>query len=267
VNCPKCQAAITSDFGMVICPSCAAALYIDMDGNIQLSEPQSATSRPLEQVLNDTFQQPVLDSIETSDLPEPSVTATFTQTEISIKKTPEQNVSNNEYSEEVSRIIQAEINENSSLQEHLIDPPSNPAIAITTEEKPMFPLIDFAKAPESPVDTAVTKPKKSQPKIERNPLDLSLGEELTRFANEENSGGPLTYSVRVSGLDMDDNLNHLMQVLIDPKLNLDFVECQKRISQGVLIIDKLNPAQAVVLVNKLKSAPVKLEWEQFLYDA
>lgn len=48
-RCPQCGTSIENDYGVISCPQCAAVLFIDMDGQVQLSpvaeviEPLSAT--------------------------------------------------------------------------------------------------------------------------------------------------------------------------------------------------------------------------------
>jgi hypothetical protein len=66
MQCPQCHQPIEGDFGVVTCSSCQSVLFIDMDGNVQLSEGNSDSG-------SSSASYPV--SIPSSDLE--SVPSTF----------------------------------------------------------------------------------------------------------------------------------------------------------------------------------------------
>ena len=41
MNCPRCGYKVDQDFGVFTCPQCQSVLFIDLDGNVQVSDPSS----------------------------------------------------------------------------------------------------------------------------------------------------------------------------------------------------------------------------------
>ncbi|MEZ0392252.1 MAG: hypothetical protein ACAH59_08560 [Pseudobdellovibrionaceae bacterium] len=82
-TCPQCGFSLGDlDFGVVTCPQCAAVLFVDMDGNINVSAEAASASNDHERTQNDILaaasgefqemwtqdQEPVAD-VETSESP------------------------------------------------------------------------------------------------------------------------------------------------------------------------------------------------------
>ncbi len=47
-SCPKCSSSIDHDFGVFVCTKCGAVLFVDFDGNVQLSTPETGGSPTFE---------------------------------------------------------------------------------------------------------------------------------------------------------------------------------------------------------------------------
>ena len=91
-------------------------------------------------------------------------------------------------------------------------------------------------------------------------------QEIENFANSQNDTGPISYSLIIGDLQNKEVIDNFRLALEDPRLGLNTVETLSQITDGKLVIPNLNPAQIVVLVHKLLKIPVKLAWEQTLYE-
>lgn len=113
------------------------------------------------------------------------------------------------------------------------------------------PLVSYEAAPESP-------------SYDQAPAPFSPLQDVVDFANSESSGSLATYSLEVSGLDSQQNMRALKEVLIDSKIQINFDEVKSQIKNGTLRLEKLNSAQAAVIAFRLRPLPLKMKWEQSL---
>ncbi len=106
-------------------------------------------------------------------------------------------------------------------------------------------------------------PNYDQP-IQQNPV-MGL-DDVVRYANTDATSSPLSFKVCIQGLDLVQNINELKEVLSDSKLQIKFEDLRKSIQNGQLIIDKIQPAKAAILAQRLRALDLKMIWEQRIYD-
>lgn len=135
---------------------------------------------------------------------------------------------------------------------------------------------------ESLVDSPISEPTTYQPQnqfeshtepqevpnydqpIQQDPV-MNL-DDVVRYANTDATSSPLSFKVCIQGLDLVQNLNELKDVLSDSKLQIKFEDLRKSIQNGQLIIDKIQPAKAAILAQRLRALDLKMIWEQKIYD-
>jgi len=91
-------------------------------------------------------------------------------------------------------------------------------------------------------------------------------DDVVRYANTDAASSPLSFKVCIQGLDLVQNINELKEVLSDSKLQIKFEDLRKKIRNGQLIIDKIQPAKAAILAQRLRALDFKMIWEQKIYD-
>lgn len=106
-------------------------------------------------------------------------------------------------------------------------------------------------------------PNYDQP-IPQNPV-MNL-DDVVRYANTDATSSPLSFKVSIQGLDLVQNINELKEVLSDSKLQIKFEDLRKNILNGQLVIDKIQPAKAAILAQRLRALDLKMIWEQKVYD-
>ncbi len=106
-------------------------------------------------------------------------------------------------------------------------------------------------------------PNYDQP-VQQNPV-MGL-DDVVRYANADATSSPLSFKVCIQGLDLVQNINELKEVLADTKLQIKFEDLRKNILNGQLIIDKIQPAKAAILAQRLRALDLKMIWEQKIYD-
>lgn len=106
-------------------------------------------------------------------------------------------------------------------------------------------------------------PNYDQP-VQQNPV-MGL-DDVVRYANTDATSSPLSFKVCIQGLDLVQNINELKEVLSDSKLQIKFEDLRKSIQNGQLTIDKIQPAKAAILAQRLRALDLKMIWEQKIYD-
>jgi uncharacterized Zn finger protein (UPF0148 family) len=195
-QCPKCEAELNEDFGMVTCAQCEAVVFIDMEGQAQLASEEPALA------------------------PEAAP-------------------------ETLPEIIVPESNPESFGEPALIE-----------NYAAMGSLDSFESATDmaSQIETADASPL---------PADDPLG--LSAYANSEFSqakDGPLSYNLRIEGLDSKELRDSLRQAISDSRFSWDADQIMAAIRNGDLRMENLTPIKASILVNRLKRLPLKIQWEQ-----
>lgn len=142
-------------------------------------------------------------------------------------------------------------------------------------------FIGFDGVPEGNVSDEVSQPMDLPPPqeefyqaaIEQPPVE-SLApmtaeqsfQDVVQYGNTDMTSSPLTFQVTIEGLDILQNINELKEVFADAKLQMNFQELRQKITNGKLLIEKIQPAKAAILVQRLRALDLKMHWEQKVYE-
>lgn len=128
-------------------------------------------------------------------------------------------------------------------------PPEAPAE--TQEETPAEAPYDFGQT----LDAAPEMPFTGTP-------DTSDFSDVTDFANANTSAGPLSYTVRIEGVDSSRLLAQLKEAMTDSHFGWDIESVLTNMGGGHIVLRGLTPAKASVLINRIKYLPFKISWRQ-----
>lgn len=135
--------------------------------------------------------------------------------------------------------------------EPLYEPPPEPEEVIASEDIPEDSSEDFEELPDIP----------EMPMS--NPADMS---DVVDYANSEASNGTegnLKFNLKISGIDTVDIKKGIQEVLSDSKLHLDPEQTIAKIESGDLFIEGLSAVKCAILVQRLKSLSLEINWEQY----
>jgi hypothetical protein len=99
------------------------------------------------------------------------------------------------------------------------------------------------------------------PNINSQNSDLS---DLADFGNQQQpstSSGGLVYNLTIAGIDTVESRQELTEVLSDKRLGINIQGVLASIKQGRVVIVKLNPVKASVIVGRLKSFSFTVSWD------
>ncbi len=90
----------------------------------------------------------------------------------------------------------------------------------------------------------------------------SLGDTLNEISDFGNSdvASPMLFSVRIEGLDTRESIQNLFEALSDKKFNFVSEDLIKKIKNGELQIDDLNPVAAHVLAKRIQFLDLQATW-------
>ncbi|MCE3010296.1 MAG: hypothetical protein LW875_06770 [Proteobacteria bacterium] len=142
---------------------------------------------------------------------------------------------------------------NLQFQESEVSQPAGPSL---DTGEPVFDSIPVELAPEPILDLP------SEP-VADQVQDFKPVEE---FGNSETVGLPLSYTLRIEGIDTRDLVDAVGEVLSDPKLKLDHKALMKQASSGTLVIERVNAIKAMVILQKLKGYSLTLSWDQHAFE-
>jgi uncharacterized Zn finger protein (UPF0148 family) len=149
--------------------------------------------------------------------------------------------------------------EPSPSQENIVEEPINPELPVENS------LVETSQTGDSAANSGDSNPEYQD--MFPEPITGSNAiAEITAYANSNSSdSSPLAFSLVVEGIDNADIKNRFVIILEEPKLRLDVNELIKKISNGRLKIEALNPAKIVYIVGRLRSLPVRVTWRQHVY--
>jgi hypothetical protein len=268
---------ITQDFGVMICPGCSAPLYVDIFGEVHLSESSSQSDAlgSLENPIETKDVTQSSDVVDFNELESPQNLAELDPpvvleplAEININDHVQKVLSVSEEHPDVNLRTESPVNLDPLEVEQSPAPPSLPENEINHEEGFFATLTPVPEVMEesSPAPGAQLMSLEEVATLIHKKKPHDWREEVANFAEQSNDHGPLSYTLFVRNLKTEQLLLDLRKILEEPRLNLNSAELMTQINKGDLVIPNLNPAQTVVLVHKLLKMPVKLAWEQSLYD-
>ena len=225
--CPKCATEFSAEFGMSKCPNCQALVFVDLEGKPQVGEVEPPPVSPVTGV---------------SEAVEPTG---------------------------------SEILPNDSGEVE-IPVPEPPSVALSDEPLGQGP-VGFPSLPEDrpePVDAGPKMPEEEMLPIEslensltgsRKPGSVPELEEIADYGNAEISQGRdgyYRYTLKVSGVDSREIREAMHLVFCDHRLNWDVDEVWQKLEHGVMLLAGLSAVKTSVIVQGLKTLPLKISWEQ-----
>ncbi len=232
VHCPRCQNPIEQEFGVAACTKCHALLFIDMDGNAQVTEEAG-------------------DEAADSQAAEPQVTeiqAAESTREPSIHQTQEVDgmLSASHSLVNISALPDEE-NDTQVLGAKPIEVPD--------ENEPMQSLVKV----EADLDELLEKDAKV-------PVPTDEADLTGVYVSPEQALGGLSYSVKIEKIDTKELRLQMIEALDDPKFQWDPREVMQTLKAGAVEIRNLNPVKASVVIQRVRDLPVKITWKQHVYN-
>lgn len=153
-------------------------------------------------------------------------------------------------------------------------------VATSEPNSKMFGLPPLASATESPIpenpvenfmesfdiDSSQEESVQNETdQSERAHIDPSDPLGISAYANSEVSSGkdgPFVLTVFVSGIDTKDLREDIRKAIQDSRFGWDDRALMSGIHNGILKIENINPIKASIVINRLKSLPVQIRWEQ-----
>lgn len=96
-------------------------------------------------------------------------------------------------------------------------------------------------------------------------LSSSSFEDVVRYAQSESSSaaeGAYYYDILLEGIDSEDLRIAVREALRDVRFGWKTEDLMQSIRRGTLLLSKLNPVKASLVVNRLKTYPLKIVWSQ-----
>jgi hypothetical protein len=225
-SCPKCGTKLKDDYGMVTCPTCGVVLFVDMDGVAQAAgeEPDPLAGAPF----NSQPMQPEpmnADAGVDSGANEPSP--------MGLEPVPFE------------------------IPGMEIDPvPENPPAPEPADGGGELDMGGFLGYDTAPTDSSKGAASQNDP---NDPLGISA------YANSELSSaknGPLVVTVIISGIDTKDLRSEIRQAIQDSRFGWDAGAVMASIKGGTLVLPRISPVKASIVINRIKNLAVQIRWEQ-----
>ena len=276
MNCPVCQSDLnlpeTIKESMELhydCPSCFSSLFVKGGQCEVLSTGSAADKKQTEKLsAKDTPQETETpaDSIEESEnsTEEESQEAdpTGISPESDLQEEPASPPSEEEDLPEITEVPVLEETEKDSPKSPVASPEENTLPASTTEE-PSEPF-EFSEE-EAPAEEPLVKPA-TQVEDENIPQEGEDFSDVEQFGNTPapSGKGAFYYDVRVNNIDSPDLREQVEEVLEDQALKLTPDQVHFSKSEGRLVINKISPVQAHVIVKSLLGLSLTISWNQHL---
>lgn len=129
----------------------------------------------------------------------------------------------------------------------------------------MLSRVDEPLAVDAPHLFDVSREEAAQPPQDFGPPGDPLS--LNEFANSEVSqarDGFYLFRVRLVGIDSKETREALKAALDDARFGWDVSTLMSHIEKGELVFERLSPVKASVVVQRCKSLPIDISWEQIL---
>ena len=114
---------------------------------------------------------------------------------------------------------------------------------------------------ETPYDFNQPLANNVVPMIHATP-DTNDFSDVTDFGNASAAVGPLAYTLIIEGIESSILLKELREAMMDNRFRWDVTGILQQVKGGRLVITGLDPAMAVVFLNRIKYLPFKLSWRQ-----
>ena len=96
-----------------------------------------------------------------------------------------------------------------------------------------------------------------------SPSEFSkVASEISDFGNSDAQIASLNYDVEVTGLDSKEDVSAFKEAIDDSRFGWDTSEIMKRVRNGAVKIEKLNPVQAFILGKRIRFLNADVKWKQ-----
>lgn len=263
-SCPKCSSDVEHDFGVFVCAKCGSVLFVDFDGNVQLSTPETAAGGP------PSDSGGAAESLaETPSMEAPS---DFQFKMDPIAEAPAGVEVSGENEAPILELVDG-IGDSESLAGGSAGEYSIPAEGFATpvSEEPVVGLNpDFNQDLFQSSETTVPEEPQVRASSSGPPpaiTDVNF-EDVVDYANQiELDNTPLVYTLWIEGIDHKEVREKVIEVLRDIKFNLHLKEIIPTIKGGVLELRDLNPVKTSLIATRLREESVQFRWKQSVYQS
>jgi hypothetical protein len=228
-TCPACSKPIQGDFGLVNCQHCGVPVMIDFDGDVSISGASQESG-----AWSEAEGLPPVPESEAYDMAPPPSS-----------------------DQEVVSVTQTE-----PQIENELAPPAE--LNLQVQELPPVPYsLESLSANEEPpvIETEIPEESHTAPAASADLRDIA------EFANSELSQASDTtirYHLEVLGIDTASLKQALVEAIDDKKLGLNADQLMQSLRGGRLKISNISPVKCAIIVQRLKSLPIDLRWEQYV---
>lgn len=211
-------------------------MFVDFDGNIQLSTPETGGTSEAAPIETSEPESPVVHIQEQSpaDFADVSVIE-----EVALAPVED------DYQAETSNEGEA------------------PSDAVTGSETEGAPEIEWS---EQSLEEQIALPV--EPTQEQQPITEVNFSDVVEYANQtELDNTPLVYTLWIEGIDRKETRDKVIEVLKDIKFNLHLKEILPTIRGGVLELRDLNPVKTSLIATRLREEAVTFRWKQNVYQS
>lgn len=245
--CPFCQTEIPDDFGLIECPNCQASLFVDMDGSVEASAPAPRSDGPSlqpeepDEEFGATFAAQLVD--ESLGYEEPPEVPLEDQIDH-----PEEPVADEPVAEEP---IAEEPIDFGSQGDELSE--SEPLEDFSSNEPQNESFESALAGPDQPLEVPA--------QVQSGDGSMDISNMATAMDQEGVSEG-LRYDLEITGIDTADLRREVMESLMDKKLGWNVEDLMARITGGSLTLKGVTAVKAHVVVQRLKTLPLEMRWDQ-----
>ena len=235
-SCPKCGTAIDeSAFGLITCESCKAVLSVDLDGNATQVEHEPL---PLENNENEVLSFHESEPEQKPEaVPEPIPEPDTAPISIDPFELP-------------PATFQPD-----SIQEQPLEAPQN-------FEPILFPVENVVEEKSAEVpssDFTIQMSGFHEPRPEAQ-SPSQIFKEIADYAKGPANPNLLSYSIFFEGV--ENHKSEVVSALSEKKFGWSKNEIESKITGDRLILNDLNPAQAVMVVKLLQNISIRISWRQ-----
>lgn len=255
-QCPKCGTKIDDSGFMVLCPGCKTTLFLDSDGNLtdpSKDVPEEAHSSGVASDPSPSDAFPSAFADPPSHSPGPTSMSPLAGHE-----------------QDPMAGIQPMQGFDGSADpfSNPVDPTQSPNFPSAPEEAGSFFPTDSPSASSTGFDGVGVREETGFPPMpsrqDFGPPDDLLG--INSYANSEISqakDGMLVFRILISGIDSKEVRDSIREAMEDSRFGWNTGELMAQITKGRLRIDSVSPVKASILINRIKSLPVRIRWEQY----
>ncbi|MEK6555480.1 MAG: hypothetical protein AABZ31_09580 [Bdellovibrionota bacterium] len=221
--CPNCQTENDADFGLVSCVSCGRAFFIEIDGSARAADAAPVAESSAPKA--GTFASQVSDQLSNILMEDLSAPVNFS--------------ANDSSGESVSGESSDDFSNNDE----------NNFFGLSSSDEPVV-------VPQAIVAAARTEVRKENPDMR----------EVAAFGNSDASlarEGGYRFNLSIYGIDSSDIRQEVKDALTDARFLWDLESLLGKIDQGVLQLNDLSAVKSALIVQRLKTLPVDIKWEQY----